>query len=188
MNAQRRREIKQRKAQRTKKTKLRKKKNEDTVKFLKSAAVTLLIWGLVIVNLFLIASFVSKFWRAPGGNETTITTHKNGSPELPVTPRIKVEVLNGCGVPGVAKQITNFLRDKGFDVVKTDNYESFNIRETTVIDRASLDKVNAIEVAKALGVNLEKGVAPFLSQDLLLEVSVIIGHDYQYLNAFKETK
>jgi hypothetical protein len=38
---------------------------------------------------------------------------------------IQVEVLNGCGVTGVADRFTDFLRSEKFDVVKTDNYVTY---------------------------------------------------------------
>ncbi len=43
---------------------------------------------------------------------------------------LKVEVLNGCGKPGLAKEVTDFLRRKGFDVVNFGNYLTGN-RETS---------------------------------------------------------
>jgi hypothetical protein len=185
MNVQKRRQVKQRKAQKTTREKTQKKQKEKLTDVAKSAATTLLIWALVIFNLFIIASFVSKFWGAPGGNEVAFT--KDG--EIPVqslpVKKIQVEVLNGCGVPGIAKTITEYLREKGYDVVKVDNYESFNVSETMVIDRRSLDKTNAIQVAKIMGVASDKGVAPFLNQELLLDVSIVIGHDYKNLTPFK---
>lgn len=188
MNVQKRRQTKQRKVQKAAQQKTRKKQKEKLRDVAKSAATTLLIWALVIFNLFIIASFVSKFWHAPGGNEVAYTTESENPDQQPVHPvkRIQVEVLNGCGVPGIAKTVTDYLRAKGFDVVKMDNYESFNINETTIIDRRSLDKISAIEVAKILGVSTDKGVAPFLNPDLLLDVSVIIGHDYKKLIPLKD--
>lgn len=185
MNVKKRRQIKQRKAQKSAKQKSRKKQKEKLTDVAKSAATTLLIWALVIFNLFIIASFVSKFWQAPGGNEVAYTTDNEIQEVQQPVKKIQVEVLNGCGVPGIAKTVTEYLRDKGYDVVKVDNYESFNITETTVIDRRSLDKINAIEVAKILGVSTDKGVAPFLNPDLLLDVSIIIGHDYKKLIPLK---
>ena len=186
MNVQKRRQTKQRKAQKTAKQKTRKKQKEKLTDVAKSAATTLLIWALVIFNLFIIASFVSKFWHAPGGNEVAYTTDGEiQTQNIQPIKKIQVEVLNGCGVPGIAKIITQYLRDKGFDVVNVGNYESFNITETTIIDRRSLDKINAIEVAKIIGVSPDKGVAPFLNPELLLDVSIIIGHDYKKLIPLK---
>ena len=191
MNAQKRRQVKQQKAQRARKSKASKKKKEDSISLLKSAAVTLLIWGLVIVNLFLIASFVSKFWHEPSSNEVAIATDADLQQldplqqTNPTTKPVQVEVLNGCGVPGIAKQIMSLLQARGFDVVKVGNYDSYNINETMVIDRRSRNKVNAIKVANVLGVNPEHGVAPFLNPDLMLDVTVVIGHDYKKLTPFQ---
>lgn len=189
MNVQRRREFKQTKATRTKAETSRKKKNKEISGKIKSTLTTIFIWSLVIVNLFLIASFVSRFWKVPGNKELAITPDGELQVDEPnAAPRVQVEVLNGCGIPGVAKKITNHLRDKGFDVVNVDNYESFNIEETYVIDRRSLDKIYATEVAQTLGIKLETGVAAFLSKDKLLDVSVIIGHDYQKIYNFIDKK
>ena len=38
----------------------------------------------------------------------------------------KVEVLNGCGIGGVAKSVADKLKDAGFEVTRTDNAESSN--------------------------------------------------------------
>jgi len=185
MNVQKRRQVKERKAQKTTREKTRKKQKEKITEVAKSAATTFLIWALVIFNLFIIASFVSKFWSAPGGNEVAFT--KDGEVPAQTLPakKIQVEVLNGCGVPGIAKTVTDHLRANGYDVVKSDNYESFKVSETMVIDRRSLDKANAIGVAKVLGVASENGVAPLVNQELLLDVSVVLGHDYKKLIPFK---
>ena len=38
----------------------------------------------------------------------------------------QVEVLNGCGVPGVANQFTDFLRSRGYDVVRFTNAQRYD--------------------------------------------------------------
>ncbi|MDZ7690320.1 MAG: LytR C-terminal domain-containing protein [Balneolaceae bacterium] len=38
---------------------------------------------------------------------------------------IQLEVLNGCGVPGLASQFTSALRKNGFDVVENGKFRSF---------------------------------------------------------------
>ena len=40
---------------------------------------------------------------------------------------IQVEVLNGCGVSGIANAYTSVLRKNGFDVVEPGNFEHFDI-------------------------------------------------------------
>lgn len=92
---------------------------------------------------------------------------------------IQIEVLNGCGVPGLATQFTSKLRENGFDVVESGNFETFDIRKTLVIDRSgNLD--NALKVARALGVHDDQ-VIQEISPHYYLDASVVIGSDYENL-------
>lgn len=93
---------------------------------------------------------------------------------------IQIEVLNGCGVPGIANAYTGLLRSNGFDVVETGNFESFDLQETIVISRSGVMD-NAYRVANALGIS-EQNVIRESSPDFFLDVSVVIGHDYEKLN------
>lgn len=93
---------------------------------------------------------------------------------------IQIEVLNGCGVSGIANAYTGLLRSNGFDVVETGNFESFDLQETIVISRSGVMD-NAYRVANALGVP-EQNVIRESSPDFFLDVSVVIGHDYEKLN------
>lgn len=93
---------------------------------------------------------------------------------------IQIEVLNGCGVSGIANSYTKLLRANGFDVVETGNFETFDLQETIIISRSGV-MTNAHRVANALGVS-EKNVIRESSPDYYLDVSVIIGNDYEKLN------
>lgn len=93
---------------------------------------------------------------------------------------IQMEVLNGCGVPGIANAYTSLLRSNGFDVVETGNFETFDLQETIVISRSGVMD-NAYRVANALGIS-EENVIRESSPDFYLDVTVVIGHDYEKLN------
>jgi hypothetical protein len=93
---------------------------------------------------------------------------------------IQLEVLNGCGVPGIATRFTDQLRGFGFDVVETGNYDHFNLSESIVISRSG-QMENAIKVAKALGIP-EDQVLREQSPDFYLDVTLVIGSDYDSLN------
>ncbi|HET8866353.1 MAG TPA: LytR C-terminal domain-containing protein [Gracilimonas sp.] len=93
---------------------------------------------------------------------------------------IQIEVLNGCGVSGIANAYTGLLRSNGFDVVETGNFESFDLQETIIISRSEVMD-NAYRVANALGVS-KQNVIMESSADFYLDVSVIIGHDFKKLN------
>jgi calcineurin-like phosphoesterase len=96
---------------------------------------------------------------------------------------VQVEVLNGCGISGVADKFTEFLRKNNFDVVQMGNYRSFDVDKTLVIDRTG-DILNADKVAKALGVN-SKNIIQQINKDYFLDVTIIIGKDFNDLNPFK---
>lgn len=94
---------------------------------------------------------------------------------------IQVEVLNGCGVSGVADRFTEYLRANGCDVVSSSNYYQFDVQKTIVIDRIG-NRANARHVADLLGV---KNVVTQKNEEYFLDVSIIIGNDYKKLKAVK---
>lgn len=103
--------------------------------------------------------------------------------------QIKVEVFNACGEKDVAKKLTNYIRDNNVDVVFYGNYQIINnkiytIPKTLVIDRKKTEKTNARIVANIIGVK-EKNVIYQLSPQRQLDVTVLIGKDYDELKAFK---
>lgn len=93
---------------------------------------------------------------------------------------IQLEVLNGCGVPGLANDFTSTLRKNGFDVVETGNFKNFDMQNTVVIAR-TYDDEHAQRVAKALGISQEN-VFIEASEDFYLDATVVIGSDYKSLN------
>lgn len=96
---------------------------------------------------------------------------------------IQIEVLNGCNIPKIASKWTDYLRFKGFDVVRTDNYDSVNIQQTVIIDRRGRIE-NALQVAEAMGLS-ETHVLQEINDTYLLDVSVILGRDHNQLNGWR---
>lgn len=92
---------------------------------------------------------------------------------------IQLEVLNGCGVSGLANDFTSALRKNGFDVVETGNFKNFDMQNTVVIAR-NFDSKNAQRVADALGISPEN-VFIEASEDYYLDATVVIGSDYKSL-------
>ena len=98
--------------------------------------------------------------------------------EEPLRP-LQIEILNGCGVSGIAAQLTDYLRAQGFDVVKTDNYETFNVNRTVVIDRRGVLK-NGVRIAEAMGLG-EDRVLQEVNEAYLIDATVILGRDFRQL-------
>jgi len=93
---------------------------------------------------------------------------------------IQLEVLNGCGIPGVATRFTSTLRSYGFDVVESGNFDNFDMSETILISRNG-NMQNANRVARALGIPEER-ILLEKSADFYLDATLVIGSDYQSLN------
>ena len=106
-----------------------------------------------------------------------VYNQRAGESSLLIGKTIQIEVLNGCGVAGLATSFTNSLIDNGFDVVESGNFETFDISETMVIDRSG-NMENARRVAQALGV-AEQNIIHEISPDYFLDATVVIGSDYK---------
>ena len=89
--------------------------------------------------------------------------------EVPVI----VEVLNGCGVSGVADKVAARLRGKDFDVMFVGNADDFNYEETLIVDRSGACS-KAITVARALEV---ENVVQQVRGSFFVDVSVVVGSD-----------
>lgn len=92
---------------------------------------------------------------------------------------IQLEVLNGCGVAGLANQFTSALRRNGFDVVETGNFDNFDMQETIVISR-TFNTENAERIAEALGI-APNNIIVEASEDFYLDATIVIGSDYKSL-------
>lgn len=149
-------------------------KTEKTPFDLKRSFFSVLLWGLGIVNVLLIGSSVRNHFAT--GNEHTMISDTAEVAEL--DQNLKIEVLNGCGVDGVARKFADYLKKQGFDPVTVTNYANQNIPRTAIIDRTSNTMVNARQVAKTLGL-ADDYIVYQASPERLVAVSVIIGQDYK---------
>lgn len=108
-----------------------------------------------------------------------VTNRAQEDPAL-ISEVIQLEVLNGCGITGIATRFTDKLREYGFDVVETGNYDHFDVSNTFVISRSG-QMENAYRVADALGISHQQ-VLREQASEFYLDVTLIIGSDYESLN------
>ena len=98
-----------------------------------------------------------------------------------------VEVLNGCGIQGMAGKFSRFLREHHIDVLKSDDADHYNYTHTLIISRTGnvqiLDKVSSLLGFDAQDENhiLNK---PNSSSEF--DLTVIIGSDYATLKPVME--
>ena len=160
---------------------LKRNQKQSFSESLKERISSLVVWLLVAVNFVLIASLIHK-----------ILTQTNTPPDVKIIQQSDpdIEVLNGTNVNGLAKAYADYLRQQGFDVVKVDNAESHNYKETKVIDLKSARPIKnsaAIKVASELGIDEDKVLA-MLDTDSQSDVRIILGADYVKLKSYQKIR
>jgi hypothetical protein len=106
---------------------------------------------------------------------------ERGTVRLRVLPdpdeRIRVEVLNGSGVTGLSRAVTQRLRNAGLDVVYfgNDTSGSSAALDTTQILVRQGDAAMGVRVQRALGIG---AVLAAPDPARLVDVSVRLGRDY----------
>jgi len=97
---------------------------------------------------------------------------------------IQIEVLNGCGVEGIARSVRDYFVEMGFDVVAVDNYSRMDVDRTFVVDRSG-NKETARQVALALGV-ADSTIVVDVRPEYYLDAVVVLGRDYAELRPFMQ--
>jgi len=131
---------------------------------------TILLLSAVII--FLTYSIITKvdYFSSSSNDEENVGVNKK---------TVQLEVLNGCGVNGIAEKFTDYLRAGNFDVVNIVNYRSFDVDYSLLIDRTG-NMENAFEIASALGIE-KNNIIQQLNKEYFLDVTLVIGKDYKQL-------
>lgn len=135
------------------------------------------IRGVVFALVFvLVGAFATSLWLEVR-RETPVGQAM--APGLWQGRRIRVEVLNGAGVPGLAAQTTERLRELGFDVVHYGNLESFDSATSWVVAR-----IDELEPARRVAdiLNIPR-VVHRPDRNLYVDASVVIGTDWAQLQS-----
>lgn len=137
-----------------------------------------MLLGLLAVLVFggIALSLAVRIWGTPGD-------------EVPCPSSVRVEVLNGSGVPRLAAAVAGDLRGRSLEVYRTGDADSVFLR-TTIVERRAADGSSATRVAEFLGVQRQWWVFPVGSRQLpdvavqidsarYLDVSVVVGLDHE---------
>ncbi|PKQ27899.1 MAG: hypothetical protein CVT63_05570 [Candidatus Anoxymicrobium japonicum] len=91
--------------------------------------------------------------------------------------RFKIEILNGCGVPGIGQKVSPQIDLAKFQIVNSANADTFEHPETIIIVYS--DKKEIIAAAEELRNELEVGkLESHLTVESMSDISVIVGKDY----------
>ena len=151
--------------------------------------------GIAVMSLLLVA-FIFSFSERQIQSGIPIEVK---FPSMPETPKlateiyesnplldIQVEILNGCGTPGIAAKFSELLRDKRVDVVRSENADHFEYAKTILIQRN--ENINGMKhVAQVLGFNIEnpEKVITSIDPNLDVDLTLIIGKDYSSISSIK---
>lgn len=128
--------------------------------------------ALGLVGAFIVSTLAGA--RDDGPGDSAPQGLQVPSEPVVVPAEVRVEVLNGAGIAGLARDATHVLRADGFDVVFFGNAARFDHTRTVVIDRmGQLERARA--VATSLGVD---SVTAATDSTLMLEVTVVLGTDW----------
>jgi len=101
---------------------------------------------------------------------------------------VKVEILNGCGESGAAADFARFVKGTSkpefiVDVVKEDNFRSFDQEKTLLIARKP-ELEQAQQLAQKLGLARDRVTHRELDGNFLdVDYTVVVGSDYEQLMA-----
>ena len=148
---------------------------------------TITVFVLIIVA-FLVSAGLQ--YRQGGNNSHSAisqTSTGNDNAAVPAVDPLTVEVriLNGCGIQGVGRDMTQRVRDLGFDVVESANAENFDYQYTVVIGHTTKPEL-AQALADAIGCSR---VSNQPDKMVLADVTLILGKDWeQYLETSTQKK
>jgi hypothetical protein len=94
---------------------------------------------------------------------------------------IRVEVLNGCGVAGIARRTADFLINKGYDVRDYKNADRRNYRNTKIYVRSD-NRADGEALAKTIALPDQYVILEPNPELVDVDVSLLLGRDHnQYI-------
>jgi len=88
---------------------------------------------------------------------------------------IRVEVLNGSGIAGLAGEVADILEAQGFADIETGNADNFEYENTQIQYLPDIDEQVLIEVERALNDDFELEKEDSLTEEDELDLRVIVG-------------
>jgi len=110
----------------------------------------------------------------------------------PIQKRIQIEVLNGCGTKGIAKNLSDKLKTFNYDVVNSGNYlengkEYFEVVNTKIIDQIKNTEniARAKELAEIMGID-KNYIDSFENPSPIADLTIVIGKDIDQLTIYNK--
>ena len=153
--------------------------------FLKTQLINLLIVFLAGTTFWAGSSMYNNFSKSPRKNQPVdlekLLNMTKTNFEIKTGIRPQVEILNGCGISGIALNYAKFLRDYGFDVTDYKNADKFDYDSTQIILlNGSIEQAH--ELATLMHINFNQIHISDLEK--IENLILIIGKDYVSLDSF----
>jgi len=136
-----------------------------------------LIFSLGLFVVLMISSFILRLSDPPMSSELSDNIEKTNEMETV----IQVNIFNACGKDGLAKQVKEYLIQRGFDVKFIDNYRE-GLDNSIVIDRLG-DNTSSSRVAHAMGIS-QSLITTDIDSSQFVRATIVIGKDYFTLKPF----
>ncbi len=153
----------------------------------------MLVNFLMLALSVLVITFIWSFWNRHINNRTVAEEMRyyaeipeEVTPETLIAskryPNVSVEILNGCGVSGVAAKFKDIIHAKTFDVLNTENAAHFHYDQTLILARTESTD-SAFKLAEELGLSRDR-VSLEVDASRAVDITVIIGQDYKAIPAY----
>ncbi len=142
---------------------------------------TIIISVLGFMVLIMSVSFINRIFANPtvAASVAALPLQDNNAHNVS---QVQLQVLNACGVEGLAKRVKDYLVTKGFAVSDVGNY-SGAVDKSFLIDRSG-DLQNSVKITEALGI--DKNLIKVETAPLKPVINtIIIGNDFSSLKPFK---
>lgn len=108
-----------------------------------------------------------------------VKKYVKSDPKVNEAKRVKLELLNGCGIPGVGFEVASELDLMKFKVVNSANAENFEYPESVIIVYGDQNDKELVSAAEDVRNALEVGRIEFHDTvTSMAEITAIIGKDY----------
>lgn len=99
---------------------------------------------------------------------------------------VEIEILNGCGEPGLAAKFSQLLRNKRVDVVRSENADHFEYEKTMLIQRnENVDGMKYVAAVLDFDINNPEKVMMSVDPNGDVDLTLIIGKDYLSISSIQ---
>ena len=99
---------------------------------------------------------------------------------------VEIEILNGCGEPGLAAKFSQLLRTERVDVVRSENADHFEYDKTILIQRnENVEGMKYVAAVLDFDINNTEKVMMSVDPNVDVDLTLIIGKDYSSISSIQ---